>query len=286
MKFPATLAGTLAVAVCGVASAVSGHATARVDASVGFLPCTPVGVDGPVPWGVPAGPPALPGASDAPNLTVVVTDVRPGRARLYLDDRYIGRADDFDGRHGALYLEPGRYVLEARLGGYRTDRFEVVADAGRTVEIRHWLERVRGEPVERAGEGPPAPFPLERVFGPQSRVAPADAVDTGVPCRREAGMPAGDAPPVASSSAQRATLRLRVVPAEARVLLDGELLATGVELDRVQTGLAVDPGRRVLEVTAPGHRPVTLELDLVAGEVTERVVELEVDVAAGTSQRD
>ena len=82
---------------------------------------------------------------------------------------------------------------------------------------------------------------------------------------------------MAAPAVERATLRLRVSPVSASVTLDGEFLASGAELARVQGGVAVDAGVRVLRVAAPGYRSVTLELELAAGEVVERVVELELE---------
>lgn len=283
MRYTAILVGALAVGVCASASVVLGDDTsAMVDGSVGFLPCTPVGVDGPTPWGVSPGFPEMPAPIGVPSLTVVITDIRPGRARLYLDGRFIGRADEFDGRPDALFLEPGTYTLEARLGGYRSDRFELTADIGCRYDIRHWLERERGEPVERLEDGPPSPFPLERVFGP----AHDDSV-VGGPSVTEPRPPDAAGPPgprarsIPRSAVERATLILRVTPPQATVTLDGELLATGEELMRVQAGLAVEAGRRVLEVSANGYRPVRLALDLVEGGVAEHVIELEPDGTEG-----
>lgn len=277
MRYTSILVGMFAVGVWSLASAGPGGDTLEaVDASVGSLPCTPIGVEGPTPWGAPPWVPGEDVPFEPPAWTVVVIDIRPDRARLYLDDRFIGRADDFDGRPDVMYLEPGRYLLEARLGGYRTDRFEIVADAGCRHEIRHWLERVRGERVERRDEGPPSPFPVERMFSPVPPVD--DAIPTAEP-RHDAAEKVRDGEPrsMAAPSAERATLRLRVIPVSASVTLDGEFLASGAELARVQGGLAVDAGVRVLSVAAPGYRTVILELELAAGEVVERVVELELE---------
>lgn len=277
MRYATILVGAVAVGLYGlVPPAVGDDRSETVESSVGFLPCTPVGVDGPVPWGVAPGHPRLPPPGGVLNLTVVITDVRPDRARLYLDDRYIGRADDFDGRPDVLYLEPGTYALEARLGGYRTARFDLIADAGCRYDIRHWLDRVRGDPVERADDGPPSPFPLERVFGPVGSTAsgaetrPQDAPEATTMTARPSVVPASG----------RATIRLRVTPPQASVTLDGEFLATGSELGRIEGGLAVDAGHRMLEVSAPGYRTVTLALDLVAGTAAEYTVELEPAVHA------
>ncbi len=50
-----------------------------------------------------------------------------------------------------------------------------------------------------------------------------------------------------------AALRLRVFPEEAKVLIDGEFVATGRELALMQGPLATAPGHHVVDVIAPGY---------------------------------
>src|ERR1700693_5551612 len=54
----------------------------------------------------------------AAEWATIDTDVSPEEAQVYLDGRYIGTADDFDGNPDYLYLKPGRYRIEFPLGGY------------------------------------------------------------------------------------------------------------------------------------------------------------------------
>ena len=282
MRYEAILLAAIAWAPSALVGAQPGPRVDPPDASVGSLPCTPIGVEGPMPWGPSGRQPVSPGPLPAPVLTVVVTDIRPDRARLYLDDRFIGRADDFDGRPDFLYLEPGRYALEARLGGYRSDRFDLVADHGCVVELRHSLQRVRDERIERLRDGPSAPFPLERVFAP---VKPDETGDQVAAEPTGSGESADEARtsevervPLAGtetgSATTRATLRLRVEPPQASVFIDGEFVATGRELGRLQSGLAVDSGTRTVEVSAAGYRAVRVELDLGGGDIVDRDIRL------------
>ena len=80
-------------------------------------------------------PAGIRGRARAPRPAVLDTDIRPGRSRLYLDGRLVGMATDFNGSPDFMYLEPGRYRLEARLGGYQSAAFEIEAAQGRPVRI-------------------------------------------------------------------------------------------------------------------------------------------------------
>ncbi|MCJ7756379.1 MAG: hypothetical protein MUP13_17600, partial [Thermoanaerobaculales bacterium] len=83
---------------------------AEVDASSVILPCIPVAAY----W---TGPPQSEGMPPGPELAIVSTDVRPKDARVYLDNRFVGRARYLDGWPGYLFLAPGSYRLELRLDG-------------------------------------------------------------------------------------------------------------------------------------------------------------------------
>jgi hypothetical protein len=68
----------------------------------------------------------------------------------------------------------------------------------------------------------------------------------------------------------RLTVRLAPgAPADSRVLRDGVELK-GASLD---TALPVDPGKHLIEVSAPGHAPRVYEFSLDEGEKRTRVVE-------------
>jgi hypothetical protein len=84
------------------------------------------------------------GARYAGDWTVVDTDVSPEEARVYLDGKYIGIADDFDGNPDYLYLKRGRYRLEFRLDGFDSRTVEVDARPGRMLDLTDQLRKVPG----------------------------------------------------------------------------------------------------------------------------------------------
>jgi hypothetical protein len=54
----------------------------------------------------------------APNWGYIDTDVEPEEAKIYLDDKYIGIADDYDGYPAYLRVPLGSHKIEFRLEGY------------------------------------------------------------------------------------------------------------------------------------------------------------------------
>ena len=130
-----------------------------VNESVVFMPCIPVAAY----W---VGPPLDDGMPPGPDLAIVSTQVRPKNARVYLDDRFVGRARYLDGKPGYLYLAPGTYRLELRYDGYRTVIVELDATAGCKFVLKHYLERLKGEPKKGKADGFGKGKPFERVFSP------------------------------------------------------------------------------------------------------------------------
>lgn len=102
--------------------------------------------------------------------------VRPDQARLFVDGRYVGIADDWDDWGGGRTLEfsrEGSHRVRLELPGYRTLRLEIVASPGakeETVEIGDSLVR------ESRVEYPKIPKVDDRTVGPvEFAVDPANA---------------------------------------------------------------------------------------------------------------
>ena len=101
----------------------------------------------------------------------------PDQARIYVDGRYAGIADDWDDRGGGKTLPfstDGTHRVRMELPGYRTLRLDVlVTDSAKdeTVEIDDELKR------ESRVDYPKLHGPADRTVGPvEFQVAPADAV--------------------------------------------------------------------------------------------------------------
>lgn len=264
-------ASLVAGAVTATASVPEDRASETVvEASRVLLPCIPVGTYwvGPVPSGE---------GIAAPDLAVVAIDVRPKDARVHLDDRFVGRARYFDGSPGYLYLEPGRYRLELRYEGYRTVEVALEAEASCRFDLKHRLQRVPGESVEKKRETFGKGKPVSRVFAPtQAQDAlPAPAAGRGADLSLRPDLGGADA---ARPPSSEAALRLRIEPASAAVFIDGGFVATAEQLARMEAPLALAAGRHLVEVRAEGYLPLSREVELSPGAKAELELRLETPV--------
>ncbi len=66
---------------------------------------------------------------DVAGLALVI---EPETAKVFLDDRYIGRAVDFNGAHNRLELTRGGHVLRFEADGFQNERVEATATQGPT----------------------------------------------------------------------------------------------------------------------------------------------------------
>jgi hypothetical protein len=77
-----------------------------------------------------------------PDITAELKlNVQPGRAAVFLDDKYIGHASEFGGLHSML-ISPGKHRIKVGLPGYRTFETEVNLLAGQKSEVK--TELVKG----------------------------------------------------------------------------------------------------------------------------------------------
>jgi hypothetical protein len=160
----------------------------------------------------------------------------PDQARIYLDDRYVGIADDWDDRGGGKTLPVGRegvHHVRLELPGYRTLRLEVIASGSAgddTVDIDGDLQK------ESSVSFPKIPKLDDRTVGPVA--FQADPTDATV---SEGDRTLGNA----SSFTAEAPLRL--------------------------TG----PGVHDLSLAAPGRKPKTVRI-LVAENAGKDVAKVKV----------
>ena len=77
-----------------------------------------------------------------PTVTATLKlNVEPGRAAVFLDDKYVGHASEFGGL-GAMLISPGKHRIKVGLPGYRTFETEVNLLAGQKSEVK--TELVKG----------------------------------------------------------------------------------------------------------------------------------------------
>jgi PEGA domain-containing protein len=77
-----------------------------------------------------------------PDVTATLKlSVEPGRAAVFLDDKYVGHASEFGGLRSML-ISPGKHRIKVGLPGYRTFETEVNLLAGQKSEVK--TELVKG----------------------------------------------------------------------------------------------------------------------------------------------
>ena len=77
-----------------------------------------------------------------PKVTATLKlNVDPGRAAVFLDDKYVGHASEFGGLSDML-ISPGKHRIKVGLPGYRTFETEVNLLAGQKFEVK--TELVKG----------------------------------------------------------------------------------------------------------------------------------------------
>src|SRR5580700_4245089 len=78
-----------------------------------------------------------------PDVTATLkVTVQPGRAAVFLDDKYIGHAGELGGAIHSLLISPGRHRIKVELPGYRSFETEVNRLAGQKSEVK--TELVKG----------------------------------------------------------------------------------------------------------------------------------------------
>jgi hypothetical protein len=187
--------------------------------------------------------------------------VRPKQAEVFIDGYFVGQVDDFDGWAQRLHVEPGEHELAIYLEGHRTYRQNVLFRPGATLRVEHVLQPLApGDPAE------PRPTPSAAPAQPR-RPDPYErpAVRRGQP------PPARPAPSQPGESAEYGAIAVRVQPADAEVVVDGERWESP---DAGDLTLQLSEGTHRVEVRKDGFRTYTAEIRVRRGETTSLNVSL------------
>jgi PEGA domain len=72
-----------------------------------------------------------------PNVTATLKlKIKPGRAAVFLDEKYVGHASQFGGRFRSMKISPGKHKIRVELPGYRTFVTEVDLLADQETEVK------------------------------------------------------------------------------------------------------------------------------------------------------
>lgn len=224
------------------------------------------------------------------------TDVDPEEARVYLDGRYIGIADDFDGWPDRLYLKPGRYRLEFRLEGYEPLVVEVDARPGMKLDVKDKMRKIPGA-KQYGSYGTPKPEGGVRRYWAKRKDVAESVTDedeiSGYSPRRggeDAEVESGSAESRSEGSrdswrdkpgrevrsqetksptelrAAKPRLRLHVEPPDAAVYVDDRFVGTAEEVNSLERGVSVSPGKHAVTVSRPGFKEKTIDVEVREGQ--------------------
>jgi hypothetical protein len=172
--------------------------------------------------------------------------VEPREAQVFVDGYYAGVVDDFDGVFQRLRVQPGGRTITVYLEGFRTEEQRLYLRPGHDQRIRLTLQPLASG--ERSD--PPAP--------PRDIDDESVTEESGAQAMSRAGDP-GRLPreprEVLPAPARFGTLALRVQPADAEILVDGEpwRAGQGQELVNIQ----LPEGRHRIEVRRAGMATYT-----------------------------
>jgi len=194
----------------------------------------------------------------------IVSSVRiqaePKNAEVYVDGRFAGVVDEFDGFFQSLRVEPGGHELTLYLEGYRSVSQRVYVGPGENFKWRTIMERLApGEANE------PRPLPL-----PDSELGQE-------PEGRTQGLFPEEPPPVRAEPENAmpssfGQIAIRVQPADAEVLIDDEPWRTPEGAERLVVHLR--PGAHRIEIRKEGHDPFVTSVDVKKGETANLNVSL------------
>jgi hypothetical protein len=198
--------------------------------------------------------------------SAVRLEVKPKDAEVYVDGFYAGIVDDFNDWYERLYTAPGGHQITLFLDGYRTHTQQAYLTPDHTFKVKFQMEKLApGEVAERPPAPPPPPPPDEqegpRPRGPYGR--------PGQPPTRNAPSDPSALPP--SAERARGTLELRLQPADAEVLVDGQSWQRS-GADRVTIDLS--EGNHSVQVRKSGYVGYLTDVDIRPGETATLDVNL------------
>jgi hypothetical protein len=205
-------------------------------------------------------------------VAAVDVEVKPDSAEVYLDGVFVGKADDFDGYPGYLFLLPGKYKLELKHPLYTPVTVDLEVKKGRKVEVAREMALLPGKGKLDSFDPPDRGTPLGRVFGPgavpvdprgprnreRPRFDPDQEGQYGVDAELDESAPA---PRPVPKKPARPGIAWNVTPDDASVYLDDRFLGTAEELNAGR-GTRIEPGRHTVTVVRPGFKTRAVDVDV------------------------
>ena len=175
--------------------------------------------------------------------------VSPRETEVFVDGYFAGTVDDFDGMFQRLRLERGEHEVTLYLTGHRTMTQKIFLQDRGTFRIRHTME-----PLAAGETGDPRP------------VAPPRSTPESQAGEGPAARPAPRQDEVVRGDASFGAIAIRVQPADAEVLIDGERWE-GPQGDEALV-VQVAPGAHRIEVRKDGYRGYVAQVDVTAARTS------------------
>jgi PEGA domain-containing protein len=207
-------------------------------------------------------------------------EIKPKDAQVYLDGYYVGIVDQFDGVFQRLDIPVGEHELAVYMPGFHTLRQRTLFRPGQTYHFKAVLEPL---PPGAPAEPQPQPVPRQNT-GPDQYRDPYSRGPYGQPGPyRQPPPPPEEGPegrrtmPPPERRGDRGgenrpsnfgTLAIRVQPADAVVVIDGERWDSPEGGSRLMVQLAA--GQHRVEVRKDGFKTYTSTVDIRPGD-TENV---------------
>ena len=202
------------------------------------------------------------------NSGSVRLQISPRQAEVFVDGYFAGTVDDFDGVFQRLNIEPGDHEVQVYLAGYRSFTQRIYLQPGKSFNIKHAMEPLRpGEqasprpdPASGAGQGPG-----DNDGGGIARGAGRGARGEGAGRGEGRGARGeGRGGRAGGPSEGFGSLSLRVQPADAEVLIDGEPWRGSLENGPLVVQLGNGPHH--IEIRREGYRSYLTDLGIVSGQ--------------------
>jgi len=209
-------------------------------------------------------------------------EVKPRSAQVYLDGYFVGMVDQFDGVFQRLDLPTGEHELTVYLPGYRSYRQKTLFRPGEGYHFKAILEPLATgapeEPKPQPTGADPYREPQDQRYGERQDMRYGERQDPRYPEPRDQNPPPGDprepgrTRPLperpgdrrAPESHEFGTLNVRVQPADAVVVIDGERWDSPEGGSRLIVELSA--GSHRIEVRKEGFKPYTATVQIRPGQ--------------------
>lgn len=175
--------------------------------------------------------------------------VEPRYAQVFVDGYYSGIADNYAGLFHRLHVPPGDHKIALYIEGYRTVSQRLSVTPGATYKLHYSMEKLAPGGVSEPPTPPANAAPAQGPPGPAPRPFPLSPPPQ---------------PPQPASTSNFGTLVIRVQPAAAEILIDGDHWNGPVDEERLL--IQVAEGLHRVEIFKDGYQRFSKEVEIRRGE--------------------